>query len=1158
MDHGAILSTILICLLVTPALAEANDHAASPAGPSIEHGPGHAACASPAPGRAPPSSGDWTVNGTESCSSIAVDLRGNLTVQAGGSLTLADVKLAIAPGFDGQYHIEVQSGGALALLDGDQNPFTPDDGTFVTSSTQFHYLFWVRSGGALTVSNSLVKNCGYSMDQRGETAGLYLQSSDCHMTNTTFTDDWNGVVVDGCAPLISYDSFNQNRNFGMYVSDSNIGLWDNTFDGNAVDGLRIISSDITFIGNVVRGNLVNGLSAVGSTLRFENNIFQLNKWRAVDADSSPVTSTGDEFILNQVAFFINDTTLNVSSAIMQDNGYCVYGQDARANVSNTTMINSTLFDFYLTRYSDHSELTAHNTSSYNSTMYRFGTFKVSFGDPESALFVNWMVRAQVLWKSTGGPVPRALVKIFDARMQLLFNLTADDGGAVPPLELAQYEQTRSGATQFNPYRFGSFFGRYFNSSYITVDSDLDLWLFLDDVPPRFILQSPRDNITVSRSSVNVTGNMSDEFDASLTVNGVPVPIDPSTGNFSVTVRLEEGPNRINVTAVDMVGNVFTVVRTVNRDTTPPDLTVDLPAEGLLINRTSHTVTGRTEPRAYVLVNGVPALVGDDGTFEAALELSEGDNPVCVFSADQYRNGVWVNRTIVVDSVPPPMEMLSPGNGSWTSRPVVQVSGMTEEGASVLFNSTPLELARGNFSFPLRLVEGENLLLFTAVDRAGNRNSTTLLVHLDTVPPAVNITFPPDGSSVNYTPVRITGRTEPGALVACSDGNVTVDGAGGFSITCPLAIGPNNIAFEVRDMAGNIARVSVLVVLDTVVSFTLRSPQNGTRTTAASVTVEGAVEPGAALTIDGNSVTVGPDGSFSAKAALGMGLNIFVINVTDAAGNNATFYLLVRRDPVPGVDPMLLAGAALALALSAAGAWAWSVYRRRPRPAARSSPVPAGPVFLDDGRLVIKPLEAPGGGPTLRCALCLQPVEEDWVVCHGCGGPTSLAEIAPRTRERLASTDFPGGREKRLKAALEKGFADAALLAGSGLDVVAQMRELTIASQLLLTGKDLDAAERKAAQLERDIGKRSADLTAGRERELQKARAEARGQMTEMLSEAERVLADVRGTEADVRELERAINMARLQLRADNLERAYEHTLEARRMAKRLALSGGRP
>jgi hypothetical protein len=791
-------------------------------------------------------------------------------------------------------------------------------------------------------------------------------------------------------------------------------------------------------------------------------------------------------------------------------------------------------------------------------MYKFGSFKVSFGDPESALFVKWMVQATVLWKSTGGPVAGALVKIFDSQMRLLYNLTADDAGAVPSLALAQYEQTRAGQSQFNPYRFGIFRGRYFNSTYITVDSDLELHLFLDDVPPYFTLRSPKDNITVARTSVNVTGNISEEFDASLTVNGEPVPVDPSTGNFSATVRLVEGPNIVNVTAVDIYSNVFTVMRTVNRDTKPPSLSVDLPADGLLVNLTSYTLTGRTEPRAYVLVNGVPALVQDDGTFEAALELDEGENPVSVYSADQCQNGMWVNRTIEADTVPPPVEIGSPPSGSWTDRPTAQVSGWTEQGASVLFKAAPVEVVRGNFSLSANLTEGDNYLVFLAVDRAGNRNSTTLLIHLDTVGPEVNITFPPDGLSVNYSPIAITGHTEVGAQVVCRGGNVTLDGLGGFSILFWLLPGPNDIPLEVRDRAGNTARLSRLVILDTFASFALLSPENGTKTTSASVTVEGTAEPGGTVTIDGRSVAVGADGSFRGKAALRMGLNIFVINVTDAAGNSATFFLLVRRDPVRGIDLLPVAGAALAAVLSAAGGGAWLAYRRRSRRAAAPTAAPAGPILLDSERLVLKPPEAPGDRPTLRCAVCLRPVDENWVVCHSCGGQTSLAEIAPRTRERLASSEFPTERERRLKASLDKGFEDAALLKEAGFDVEPQTRELTIAAQLVLLGGDLDVAGQKAAELERDIGARSAELTARRERELQRAQAEARGQMTGMLSKAECVLAAAQERGVDVRELERAIGLARLHLRADNLERAYEHTLEARRLAGRLDLSGRGP
>ncbi|MBM4249000.1 MAG: hypothetical protein FJ149_06130 [Euryarchaeota archaeon] len=1092
----------------------------------------------PPAGRQPPASGEWAITTAETFSSRTFQLNGNLTVRAGGSLTLTSVKLSLSPGYEGELHIEVQSGGALVLEDRDHNPASPDDATVVSSSTAYQYLFWVRPGASLVIESSVVRNCGHSPGARGETAGPYLQSSDCRISNSTFTDNFHGLAVDGCSPMIDNSTLYQNRRHGMYVRDADMTLEDNLFDTNAAHGLQLDSSMATLRRNIFRGNLQDGLNAFKTPLRLESNIFQLNKRRGVHADGAPVVSVRDELLQNLVGYYVNGTSLRCEAPNLQYNGYCFYLQDVRANVSNATMLGTYIVQLHLARHSDHTEFDSYNNNIRN----------VTFGDPQSVLRVQWVVRSRVVWESTGGPVAAALVKFFRSSTgELAFTFTANATGELPPLLMTEYEQTQAGKLNTSSYRVGVFSGRFVESVRTSIVSDLDLELVLDDVPPAFTLFSPRDNITIAMSYINVTGTMLTDLDASLKVNGENVTIDPFTGNFSTRVSLAEGPNIVNVTAVDPIFNLFSVERRVNRDSTPPDLWVDIPPEGLLVNRTYFLLRGTTEPRAYALVNGIPALVLDDGSFEYMLELSEGENPVTVFSADMHKNSAWVNRTVVSDTIPPAVAVVSPEEGAWTNRPLLTLSGKVEPGAGVWVGGQPVDVVAGNFSARTNLTEGQNLLVVEACDRAGNRNSTSVLVRLDTVAPAAVIAFPPDGLTVNLPTVNITGTTEPSAVVSCGRGHVSQDGRGNFSVVCELRPGQNDITVEVRDLAGNVGKAVLSVTLDTFVSFRLASPENGTRTTAASVRLKGLCEPGALLSIDGQNVIADQNGTFELSVPLEMGTNILVINVTDVAGNRAGFLVLVRREAQAGTDLAVAAVLALLVAAPLAAVAAWFLWSRRARAAAAAAPAPPpGPPLLDNQRLVIKPPEPPR--ERLRCAECLQPVEESWAVCHTCGGPTFLARIASRTRERLEALEPADERGRRLRAGLLKGFSDCDLLASEGARLEDNMRTLSIASQLLLSGIKLDTAEGLASELEREVGSRAAGLQAAREADLRKAKEEAGERMAALLGDAERALEAAREAGEDTRELEKAIGLARLHLRGGNLEKAHKHTLDAKAIA----------
>lgn len=74
-----------------------------------------------------------------------------------------------------------------------------------------------------------------------------------------------------------------------------------------------------------------------------------------------------------------------------------------------------------------------------------------------------------------------------------------------------------------------------------------------EAPTGFFLEiiTPKDESVIQESSVQVRGRTVP--DAVVSVNGQPVEVDGS-GNFSVTITLEQGPNSIEVIASDFRGN----------------------------------------------------------------------------------------------------------------------------------------------------------------------------------------------------------------------------------------------------------------------------------------------------------------------------------------------------------------------------------------------------------------------------------------------------------------------------------------------------------------------------------------------------------------------------------------------------------------------------
>lgn len=166
--------------------------------------------------------------------------------------------------------------------------------------------------------------------------------------------------------------------------------------------------------------------------------------------------------------------------------------------------------------------------------------------------------------------------------------------------------------------------------------------------------------------------------------------------------------------------------------------------------------------------------------------------------------------------------------------------------------------------------------FTVADSESGVDLTSLKLTIDsTVIEASDLTIgDPDASGVrevSYTPA--TGLAEGAhtvkAYAADNDGNTTETAATSFNI-------------------------------DTVPpTLNVSSPADGLITNAASVTVEGttndATSTPVTLTVNGEAVTVGNDGSFSKEVTLAEGSNTITVVATDAAGLSSTITRTVIKN-----------------------------------------------------------------------------------------------------------------------------------------------------------------------------------------------------------------------------------------------------------------------
>ena len=163
--------------------------------------------------------------------------------------------------------------------------------------------------------------------------------------------------------------------------------------------------------------------------------------------------------------------------------------------------------------------------------------------------------------------------------------------------------------------------------------------------------TPRDEesveFTVGTWGMPVVGTT--RVDAVVTVDGTLVEVNED-GMFVHSVGLTEGPNLVEVTASDLLGNQRTISMVVYQvSSTGIPLYFFWPGNDATVNSASVPVIGTTSVDAVVTVNGVPVEVDVLGIFSTSVALEEGPNAIEVTASDLLGN--VRSQTLVVFRTP---------------------------------------------------------------------------------------------------------------------------------------------------------------------------------------------------------------------------------------------------------------------------------------------------------------------------------------------------------------------------------------------------------------------------------------------------------------------------------------------------------------------------
>lgn len=290
------------------------------------------------------------------------------------------------------------------------------------------------------------------------------------------------------------------------------------------------------------------------------------------------------------------------------------------------------------------------------------------------------------------------------------------------------------------------------------------------------------------------------------INGAWVTLtkNQSTGKYEATIA---APNitswnvnqgryyPVTVEASDLAGNVTTVddshatlgsqLRLFVKEVTKPTIAITSPAAGAFLITNTPTISFQLRDETngsgvkinslQLRINGgtiinntspgmsVTAVTnGYNCTYTPQTSLSDGSHTVTIDVQDNDGNvATTASRSFIVDTVPPELSITNPADNIWQNTLALIVSGHTNDETSSPVTVT-IKLngvdqgsitvdGNGNFSKTLTLVEGENVIIVTATDRAGKSSSATRTVNVDmTAPVVTSVTITPNPVNVGQS------------------------------------------------------------------------------------------------------------------------------------------------------------------------------------------------------------------------------------------------------------------------------------------------------------------------------------------------------------------------------------------------------------------------
>lgn len=196
----------------------------------------------------------------------------------------------------------------------------------------------------------------------------------------------------------------------------------------------------------------------------------------------------------------------------------------------------------------------------------------------------------------------------------------------------------------------------------------------------------------------------------------------------------------------------------------------------------------------------------------------------------------------------------------------------------------------------------------------NTNSFTVVAPADTTVPVLSaFTLPATATSLTVAVSSFTATDNVGVTgyLITTSATAPAASATGWTATAPTSVtavaGSNTFYAWAKDAAGNVSLSKSASVTVTVapadLTLTISALANGSYTNKGTLNISGVAIDAAGIksvTVNGQAVTVNPDGSFSYALSLQSGANTVTVVATDNAGTQKTDIRTITYDPAAPV------------------------------------------------------------------------------------------------------------------------------------------------------------------------------------------------------------------------------------------------------------------